>query len=178
MQATAHALAQRAQVNHANLAHFHPRPLAYLPLHQCKPPTASPTLIYHRCESSDSKRDGPRTITASHYHSQIGVAVPPYELLTSWTRDLRRFDNVVTALWVLDIIYMYAYKIHACMSDVHIIPYHSFALAHAVHANLGRVMSKVFGSRWLLWSCGVTSCSQPRMQPSRSSSQSARPTST
>jgi len=59
------------------------------------------TITKAWCESSDSKRDGPRTITASHYHSQIGVAVPPYELLTSWTRDLRRFDNVVTALWVL-----------------------------------------------------------------------------
>jgi hypothetical protein len=55
----------------------------------------------HRCERSDSKRNGPRTITASHYHSQIGVEVPPYELLTSWTRDLRRFDNVVTGIWVL-----------------------------------------------------------------------------
>ncbi len=54
-----------------------------------------------RCEESDHHREGSRIITTSHYHSRIGVEVPPYELTTSWTRDLRRFDNVITALWVL-----------------------------------------------------------------------------
>jgi hypothetical protein len=29
------------------------------------------------------------------------VEVPPWELTTSWTRDLRRFDNIINALWVL-----------------------------------------------------------------------------
>ncbi|KAF5831586.1 Ion transport protein-domain-containing protein, partial [Dunaliella salina] len=54
------------------------------------------------CVASDIFGPGaPRTITTSHYHSQIGVEVPPWNITTSWTRDLRRFDNVGTAMWVL-----------------------------------------------------------------------------
>lgn len=57
--------------------------------------------LKHRCEATDIHRDGPRTITTSYYHSAIGVEVPPWNITTSWTRDLRRFDNIFTGLWVL-----------------------------------------------------------------------------
>ncbi len=66
-----------------------------------RPPLSLRPVNACRCEQSDTKRDGFRIINQSHYHSAIGVTLPPYELTTSWTRDLRRFDNVITALWVL-----------------------------------------------------------------------------
>mmetsp|Transcript_29707 Transcript_29707/g.77007 ORF Transcript_29707/g.77007 Transcript_29707/m.77007 type:complete len:1190 (-) Transcript_29707:1393-4962(-) len=62
---------------------------------------AGETLTKDWCEQSDSKRGGPRIISETYYHSKIGVSLPPYELTTSWTRDLNRFDNVGTAIWVL-----------------------------------------------------------------------------
>ena len=37
--------------------------------------------------------------------------VPPWNITTSWTRDLRRFDNVITGLWVL-----YQVRLYACES--------------------------------------------------------------
>jgi len=55
----------------------------------------------HRCQESDPKFAPPRQITTSHYHSPLGVDVPAWNLTTMWTRDLRRFDNVITGLWVL-----------------------------------------------------------------------------
>jgi len=51
------------------------------------------------CEAND----GSQTITSSYYHSQIGVAVPPWTLDTQWGSNgvLNRFDNVIMAIWVL-----------------------------------------------------------------------------
>lgn len=60
------------------------------------------TSFPHRCLATDIYSGGPRTITTSHYHSSIGVEVPAWNITnTSWTRDMRRFDNIFTALWVL-----------------------------------------------------------------------------
>ena len=60
-----------------------------------------------RCEATDIHRDNTRTIDTSHYHAPLGVDVPPREITTSWTQDLRRFDNVISALWVL-------YQVRVC----------------------------------------------------------------
>uniref|UniRef100_A0A7S3R2M3 Ion transport domain-containing protein n=1 Tax=Dunaliella tertiolecta TaxID=3047 RepID=A0A7S3R2M3_DUNTE len=53
------------------------------------------------CQDSDPMFAPPRQINTSHYHSTLGVEVPAWNLSTIWTRDLRRFDNVVTGIWVL-----------------------------------------------------------------------------
>lgn len=55
----------------------------------------------NRCQASDPKFAPSRQINTSHYHSEIGVEVPAWNITTEWARDLHRFDNVVTGIWVL-----------------------------------------------------------------------------
>ena len=56
-------------------------------------------LAAGRCQESG----GTPTVTNSYYHDSIGVAVPPWNLTTTWgtNGELTRFDNVLMAFWVL-----------------------------------------------------------------------------
>ena len=51
-----------------------------------------------RCDANGNVK----TVDSSHYHSQLHVSVPAWDINTTWTTtDLHRFDNVLMSIWVL-----------------------------------------------------------------------------
>jgi hypothetical protein len=40
------------------------------------------------------------TVNTSWYHDALNVTVPDWNITPSWTKGFRRFDNVLSSIWV------------------------------------------------------------------------------